>query len=164
MDRNQGSIVVMGVSGCGKSTVGRLLAARLGIPFHDADDFHPESNVRKMAAGKPLNDTDRWPWLGVLAALLADNEKAGSSVVLACSALKVSYRRALAAEGAAIRFVYLKGGPEVIGARLEARHGHFMPTSLMASQFDALEPPRNAIAVSIDQPIDMIVQEIEAAL
>jgi len=150
----------MGVSGSGKSLVGSKLANRLGIPFYDADDFHPDSNVEKMKAGKPLNDRDRRPWLQAMANRFPEWEREGGAV-LACSALKESYRRMLQ-EGATgkIQFVFLKGSKALISERMNRRKHHFMPGELLDSQFDALEEPENAITVSIDQSPDEIVRKI----
>jgi gluconokinase len=131
-------VLVMGVSGCGKSTIGAMLAGALGIPFSDADAFHPPENVRKMSAGIPLTDTDRWPWLDALGAWLAAEERGG---VIACSALKRSYRNRLREWVPGLFVVHLSGAPELIAGRQRAREGHFMPPSLMASQFATLEPP-----------------------
>lgn len=142
-------VVVMGVSGCGKSTVGKMLAERLAVPFLDADEFHPPENVAKMAAGIPLSDEDRWPWL---ARLNAELHTKYDGAVLACSALKESYRRALSQGLADCRFVHLRGDIELIRARLQARQHRYMPASLLESQFAALEPPAQAIDVDIARP------------
>jgi carbohydrate kinase (thermoresistant glucokinase family) len=152
-------IVVMGVTGSGKSTVGALLAGRLGVEFLDADEYHPPQNVAKMSAGIPLEDADRWPWLAQLNAELRRRERA----VLACSALKESYRRRLG-EGLDVRYVHLRGGPELIGARLAARQHRYMPASLLASQFAALEPPAHAIDIDVAQPAAECVAAILAQL
>jgi carbohydrate kinase (thermoresistant glucokinase family) len=140
--------VLMGVCGCGKTSVGRALSERIGWPFHDADDFHPAANVAKMAAGKPLNDDDRRPWLDRLSAEMAAINARGGDAVLACSALKQSYRDQLVQAGD-VRFVYLRGDEATIAPRLAARDGHYMPASLLASQFAALEEPRDATVVDI---------------
>jgi len=153
-------VVVMGVSGAGKSTIGEMLAARLNCRFLDADQFHPAANVEKMAAGTPLTDADRWPWLQSMNAKLRQEEKA----VLACSALKESYRQALSAGLPDCRFVYLRGGIELIRARLRHRQHRYMPASLLESQFAALEPPARAIGVDISQPPERCVEDILAAL
>jgi gluconokinase len=153
-------VVVMGVSGSGKSTVGQLLASRLDCPFLDGDDFHPPENVAKMAAGTPLADADRWPWLENLNVKLRRQKKA----VLACSALKASYRRALSRGLADCRFVHLRGSIELIRARLQHRRHRYMPASLLESQFAALEPPTRAIGIDIGQPPERCVEEILAAL
>jgi carbohydrate kinase (thermoresistant glucokinase family) len=153
-------VVVMGVSGCGKSTVGQLLASRLGCPFLDADEFHPPANVAKMAAGTPLTDTDRQPWLELLNAKLRGHENA----VLACSALKESYRQILAQGLADCRFVHLRGSIDLIRARLAERRHRYMPASLLESQFATLEPPRGAIEVDIGMSIPACVAAIEARL
>ena len=150
----------MGVSGSGKSTVGQLLASRLDCPFLDGDDFHPPENVAKMAAGTPLTDADRWPWLEKLNGKLIENQAA----VLACSALKESYRQVLAQGLADCRFVHLHGSIELIRARLEQRQHRYMPASLLESQFATLEPPARAIGVDIGQAPERCVEEILAAL
>ncbi len=144
-------LVVMGVSGCGKTTLGEGLARTLGWPFFDADDFHPPENVAKMRAGEPLNDADRAPWLLRLSALLQANPHA----VLACSALKERYRNVLKTELPHLRFIHPHGAFEVIAARIEARSketGHYMPASLLQSQFDALEKCEDALMVDIEMP------------
>lgn len=155
--------LLMGVSGSGKSTIGRALSARTNLPFFDADDYHPAANVAKMAAGQPLNDDDRQPWLEILAALLQKQTTNDEGAILACSALKTSYRNTLEQD---LRekplLVYLKGSPELISARMQARTGHFMPPALLASQFATLEEPQDARIVSIDQSIDQIVAAILA--
>jgi gluconokinase len=138
-------VVVMGVSGCGKTTLGRLLAARLGCTFLDGDDFHPPANIAKMAAGIPLDDADRRPWLTVLNAKLRGEARA----VLACSALKQSYRDALAAGIADCRIVHLRGDIALIRVRLGKRRHRYMPASLLESQFAALEPPRDGIEIDV---------------
>jgi gluconokinase len=134
------TIVVMGVSGCGKSTVAQALAHRIGGEFLDADDFHPPANVAKMAAGTALSDDDRWPWLATLAHRLLEGQASGNPVVLACSALKEAYRDVLRVNDA-VRFLYLKGTPETIEARMRARQGHFMKAGMLESQFATLEEP-----------------------
>ncbi len=153
-------VIVMGVSGCGKSTVGKLLAEHLGYRFLDADEFHPPANVAKMAAGTPLTDADRLPWLESMNGKLLENRHA----VLACSALKESYRKVLAEGSADCRFVHLRGSIELIRARLTERRHRFMPASLLESQFAALEAPRNAIEIDIAQPPERCVEDILAAL
>ena len=141
----------MGVSGCGKSTVGAALADALGIPFEDADALHPAANVVKMAAGNALTDDDRMPWLALVGAELA---AAPNGLVIACSALKRAYREAILAAAPAARFVFLDGWRALIESRLQHRHGHFMPASLLDSQFATLEPlapDEPGIRVSLDQ-------------
>lgn len=150
----------MGVSGCGKSTIGRPLAERLGYPFLDADEFHPPENVAKMAAGIPLTDTDRQPWLELLNAKLRVQDNA----VLACSALKESYRRTLSQGLADCRFVHLRGSIELIRARLQERQHRYMPASLLESQFATLEPPQDAIEVDVSQAPDACLRAIESRL
>jgi gluconokinase len=133
-------IVVMGVAGSGKTTVGTRLAAALGWPFIEGDRFHPEANVAKMAAGTPLQDADRWPWLEALAELLREQERAGRSSVLACSALKRSYRDILRSGAERVRFLHVHGDRAVLEARIAVRTGHFFPPDLLASQLATLEP------------------------
>jgi len=153
----------MGVSGSGKTTLGRALAARLGLPFADADDYHPATNLAKMARGEPLDDRDRAPWLARLADLLREHaQQAG--LVLACSALKRAYREQLWSTGAPVTFVYLEGSFEVIEARLDRRSGHFMPARLLRSQFDTLEAPAHAIVVDIELPTEEQVALVVGAL
>ena len=143
-------IVVMGVCGCGKTTIGRALAAALGWPFHDADDFHPDANVAKMAAGNALDDSDRWPWLDRIVNAMQGAQSEGGHAVLACSALKQAYRDRLLRAGD-VRFVYLRGDVETIAERLSARSHKYMPASLLPSQFATLEEPRDALVVDIRQ-------------
>ena len=153
-------VVVMGVSGAGKTTLGAALAQRLGMPFLDADEFHPPENVAKMAAGTALTDEDRWPWLE-----RANRElRARSDAVLACSALKASYRQRLSQGVADCRFVHLRGSLELIRSRLEERQHRYMPASLLESQFATLEPPAEAIEVDVAQPPECCVAAILAAL
>lgn len=152
-------IVVMGVSGSGKSTVGAALAQRLRVPFADADDFHPEANVAKMSAGHALNDEDRYPWLDAIGDWLA--EHCGAGGVMSCSALKRKYRDQLRKHCPQVRFLHPSGSPEVIGRRQASRPGHFMPASLLASQFDTLEPleaDEHGVVVDVDQDIDAVVE------
>jgi gluconokinase len=165
-------VVLMGVCGCGKSTVGRALADRLGWPFFDADDFHPQANVAKMAKGIALTDDDRGPWLDRLAAEMRAVARKGEDAVLACSALKESYRQRIArgledAEGDEafdVRLVYLKGDAQTIEPRLALRSGHYMPPSLLASQFAALEEPEDAMVIDIRQTTEAQAAQIAAAL
>jgi gluconokinase len=138
-------VIVMGVTGCGKTTVGAMLAEACGWNFHDADDFHPAENVAKMQRGAALTDEDRWPWLERLNALLVSSEQRGDSLVLACSALKQVYRDRLARNCDSVRFVFLDGDMELIRARLAARQGHYMNPKLLDSQFAILERPGNAL-------------------
>ena len=135
------AVVVMGVSGAGKTTVGRELARRLDITFVDGDDLHPPANVAKMAAGTPLVDADRWPWLDRVGETLADAQTYAGGVVVACSALRRVYRDRIRAAASHVRFVYLTAGQDEIEHRLEARPEHFMPVALVASQFETLESP-----------------------
>jgi gluconokinase len=153
-------LVLMGVSGSGKTTIGRLLAQRLGWRFIDADDYHPKENVAKMAAGQALEDADRWPWLATLNRLLRNEREA----VLGCSALKEEYRRRLLEGLPAARVVYLRGSRELIAARVAARKHRYMPASLLDSQFAALEPPRDAIEVDVALDPEACVARIIAQL
>lgn len=156
-------ILIMGVTGSGKTTVGERLSVDLGWPFFDADDFHPPANVRKMAEGIPLTDEDRAPWLETLQHLVAEHEARGEDGVLACSALKESYRTILAS-GAHLAVVYLKAEPDLIRARLADRHGHYMSPSLIESQFDDLEEPQAAVTVPADWAPEHIVAEVRVEL
>lgn len=155
-------VIVLGVAGSGKTTVGIELAKELGMPFADADDFHPLENVRKMAEGHPLTEADRWPWLQALAAWMDTQDNA----VLACSALHRSYRDYLR-QGHQVRLVYLKVSREVVEARLKNRHGHFFPASLLDSQFATLEEPgddEHTIVVDASQPLSTVVSQARQAL
>ena len=156
-------VVVMGVSGSGKSTVGAALARALGWPFLDADDFHPPQNVAKMAAGTPLTDDDRWPWLDRIVDALRAITAAHGNAVLACSALRHAYRVRLGRAGA-MRFVHLRGDSATIEQRLATRQHRYMPASLLASQFATLEAPDDAIDVDIHPSVDAQVAAIIAAL
>ncbi len=159
-------VVVMGVAGCGKSTVGQALAEKLACAFLDADDFHPTANKEKMRAGIALNDDDRAPWLETLNAALRERASSGASVVLACSALKARYRDALRRGIPHVAFVHLVGTPAEIAARLAHRSHEYMSPALLASQFAALEPPTpgEAIEVSIEHTVDEQVKRICRAL
>ncbi len=157
----------MGVSGSGKSTVGAVLATRLGWAFVDGDSLHPPANIAKMHAGVPLDDHDREPWLDAIAAQIESWIEEGRPGVVTCSALKRRYRDRIIVGRADVRLIYLSGSHEVIGARLAGRHGHFMPASLLDSQFATLEPPdpdEGATVVDIDQPVAAVVDEIVTAL
>jgi gluconokinase len=160
-------VIVTGVSGSGKSTVGALLASRLRWEFEDADWFHPAANVDKMHSGIPLTDEDRWPWLDAVAAWIDHCRRSGAHGVTACSALKRRYRNILIGDRADVRLVYLKGDEELIARRIATRHEHFMPRSLLHSQFEALEvpgPDENPIIVSIEPRPHEIVAQILSAL
>ena len=157
-------VIVAGVSGSGKTTVGALLAGRLGWRFADADDFHPAANVAKMRAGIPLTDTDRWPWLRAIAAWMDERIGQGEDAVLACSALKRSYRDELLDGRPAARMVFLAPDGEVLARRLAARHGHFFPEELLSSQFDALEPPAPDERVLTVVPADTPAATVEKVI
>ena len=156
--------VVMGVSGCGKSTVAARLAEGRGGDFLDADDFHPQANKAKMAAGIPLQDEDRAGWLDLLNAEFKKRAANGRETFLACSALRQIYRDRLAAGLPSLRFIYLKGSRESIRSRLEQRTDHFMSPSLLESQFATLEEPTDAIDISIEQPLEAVVAEALAKI
>jgi gluconokinase len=157
------ALIVMGVSGSGKSTIGEKLAARLSFGYEDGDKFHPASNVAKMSAGHPLTDEDRWPWLQAIANEIDRICQASRHAVIACSALKRAYRDVLVHGRSDVRIVFLNGTQQLIADRLAARKGHFMPAGLLASQFKTLEPPgadENPVTVSIDSSVDEIVDDI----
>jgi gluconokinase len=156
-------VIVMGVVGSGKTTIGSLLAAELGWQFADADSFHPQSNVEKIRHGIPLTDADRQPWLDRLRTEIRQWIAAGGNVVLACSALKRTYRQELAV-GPQVRFVYLKGSASLIASRLRSRHGHFADEKILASQFGDLEEPEEALTVEISGIPQQIVAEIRQKL
>lgn len=156
-------VVLMGVSGSGKSTVGTALASRLGWPMLDADDLHPPDNVAKMAAGIPLTDDDRWPWLDRVVDELRRLTISGGHAVLACSALRKAYRDRLARAGD-VRFVHLRGGEATIAARLASRRHRYMPAGLLGSQFATLETPADAIDIDIEASVEAQVDAIVAAL
>lgn len=156
-------VIVMGVTGSGKTTVGRLLAGKLGWQFADADDFHPRRNVEKMQSGIPLTDEDRRPWLQALRAEIEKWIAAGGNVVLACSALKRIYRQQLAA-GPEVKFVYLKGNVDLITERLRSRHEHFADEHILAGQFADLEEPNEAATVDISSTPDEIAAAIRQKL
>ena len=156
-------VVVMGVSGAGKTTIGKLLAERLGWMFADADQFHPPANIEKMRSGVPLTDEDRRPWLHKIANWVDETRRGNERGVTAVSVLKRSYRDIVIGKRRDVRLVFLDGSRDLIARRMAARRGHYMPTSLLDSQFDTLEPPsreENAIRVSIEPPPDEIVSHI----
>lgn len=162
------AIVVMGVSGCGKSSIGERLAARFHLQFLEGDSLHPQSNVEKMAKGTPLTDEDRWPWLETIGTHMRQSLEQGQSIVISCSSLKKTYRDLLrrATNGNTI-FIYLDGSEALLSARMSQRSGHFMPVALLQSQLATLEVPSGedkVITVSIDQSLDAIVEEAERAL
>jgi carbohydrate kinase (thermoresistant glucokinase family) len=154
-------IYIMGVSGSGKTTVGEALATALNIPFYDGDDFHPPENVQKMQSGQPLGDDDRYGWLAAIRDFAAAKVEKGASAIIACSALKAKYRTQLS-EGLQqnVQWVWLAGSYDLIRQRMEQRSGHFMPSALLQSQFDTLEPPTHALKVDIEQPLSEIISYI----
>ena len=156
-------VVVMGVAGSGKTTIGQRLAAAIPCPFLEGDTLHSPENVEKMSRGIPLTDADRGPWLATIHARMADAHGRGESLVVGCSALKQSYRSILA-DGLPVTWVYLKGSPEVIGPRILNRAGHFMKANMLASQFEALEEPANAIVADVSEPPEVIVERIQSTM
>ena len=150
----------MGVCGCGKSTIGELLAQQLSWAFRDGDDFHSPANVAKMKSGTPLNDDDRLPWLQSIRRFMNETEAAGQSTVMACSSLREIYRDVLGRTQPWVRFVYLSGSRDLLSARMRARSGHYMPPALLDSQLATLEVPTDAITVDIAQPPGELVSEI----
>lgn len=153
-------VILMGVSGAGKTTIGQILSEKLSWPLFDADEFHSAASIEKMRNGIPLDDADRWPWLDRMNAMLREREASGESVLLACSALKQVYRDRLSSGRADVRWIYLKGGFELIRKRLEARKGHYMKAGLLESQFAALEEPADALSVDIDVSPNLIADSI----
>ena len=154
-------VVVMGISGVGKSAIGHELADRFSVDYADGDDFHSEANIAKMSAGTPLTDEDRWPWLADIGGWLHEHDASGG--VISCSALNRAYRDVLVHGRSDVRIVFLNGTQELIAGRLAARKGHFMPPGLLTSQFKTLEPPQpteRPITVSIDAPVEAIVDAI----
>jgi gluconokinase len=156
-------VLIMGTTGAGKTTIGKLLAQQLGWPFLDADDFHPPANIRKKKQGIPLTDSDREPWLAAIHDALGGQSESGESCVVACSALKQAYREKLAA-GLDVKIVYLKGSYEEIKRHILARKGHFAGEAILAGQFADLEEPRDAIAVSVARSPEEIVAELRRQL
>jgi gluconokinase len=154
------AVVLMGVSGSGKTSIGQALSTRLGWSFYDGDDYHSPKAIEKMSHGIPLNDEDRHPWLEALSDLVSDKHEAGENLVLACSALKKSYRRHLRSANEDLQFVYLEGDFELIWSRMQARLDHYMKPEMLQSQFEALEIPEDALKVNIKQPISRILEEI----
>ncbi len=152
-------IILMGVSGCGKTTIGEQVSKAMDIPFYDADDFHPESNVERMKNNIPLTDQDRFPWLEILASNIQKWEASGG-VILACSALKESYRNILSSKGKRIFWVYLSGSFKLIENRLKNRSNHYMKPTLLKSQFDTLEVPGYGLHIDIEKSTDEIVEHI----
>lgn len=157
-------ILILGVAGSGKTTIGRRLAAELGWPYHEADDFHSAANQDKMARGIPLDDHDRAPWLASIRAAIDDCLATGRSAVFTCSALKDQYRQVLMANTSAVSLVYLAGDPATIQARVNQRQGHYLKAGLVQSQFEALEVPANALTLDTRQPPEKLVAEIRRRL
>ena len=157
-------IVLMGVAGSGKTTVGRILAAQLGWPFRDADEFHPPANVDKMSHGIPLTDRDREPWLAAIRRYIDETLARDGRAVVTCSALRAHYRQIIVSDPARVKLVFLVGDFSLIAERLRAREGHFMKAGMLSSQFADLEPPRDALTVDVAQNPEAIVTEIRNAL
>jgi len=157
-------LVIMGVSGSGKTTIGQLLSAELICPFIDGDDFHPPVNIKKMSSGEALTDEDRWPWLEILTDKIQEYIQQEQSMVLACSALKKSYREILCVERELVQFIYLKGNYATIVRRMQSRENHFMTKSLLQSQFATLEEPEDAIVVDISPSPSEILKSIRGLL
>jgi gluconokinase len=160
-------LVVMGVSGSGKTTIATLLSKKLGWLFRDADEFHPKANIVKMKSGVPLTDGDRQPWLRAIAAFIDAERARGMQAIVTCSALKRSYRAIIVGKRPDVRLIYLKGDKALLARRLKERHGHFMPATLLQSQFDALEEPgpdENPLTVNVDGTPKAIVEEVIAKL
>jgi gluconokinase len=159
-------VLLMGVTASGKSTVGKLLASRLGWTFHDGDDYHPKANVEKMSRGIPLTDDDRWPWLDALNAVMRQHDADGTSAIVASSALKEAYRERLGRGVPGLVTIFLKGEPEILQARLDARKDHFMPRTMLPSQLAALEEPEDAIVVdaglSPETIVGLIAERLES--
>jgi gluconokinase len=153
-------LIVMGVSGSGKTTIGQAIAAKLDWDFYDADDFHPQENISKMEKGIPLTDSDRVPWLDSLHDLIESCLRSGRPGVLACSALKERYRQKLLEGNEGVKIIYLRGSYELIWSRMSARKNHYMKPEMLRSQFDALEEPTDALVVDISESVDEIVREI----
>ena len=167
VERKAAQLVVMGVSGVGKTTVASRLAARLACELADADEFHPQANIAKMAAGIPLQDEDRWPWLDAIAAWIRARAEAGHTAVVTCSALKRAYRDVLRRASPGVVFVHLSGSPELIAERIRSRRGHFMPPALLASQLATLEPlapGEPGLTVDVAKTPDELADEVIAAL
>jgi gluconokinase len=157
-------ILLMGVAGSGKTTIGRMLAAQLGWPFRDADEFHPPANVEKMSHGIPLTDRDREPWLAAIHRYIDETLARGRRAVVTCSALKEHYRQIIVPDPARVKLVYLAGDSALVSERLRTREGHFMKAGMVSSQFADLEPPRDALTVDVAQSPEAIVTEIRKGL
>lgn len=152
--------IFMGVAGCGKTTLGKMTAEALDVPYYEGDDYHSPANVEKMSRGVPLNDDDRVGWLGALADIIREGIIKGESGVIACSALKEKYRRRLRVDADQVHFIYLKGSYDLIRKRMEMRDGHYMPPALLQSQFDTLEKPEDAFTVDIAQSPEAALEDV----
>lgn len=153
-------IILIGVAGSGKTTIGQLLSAKLQWPFFDADDFHPPSNIAKMAAGIPLEEEDRWPWLETLKEAISQEIAAGQNAIFACSALKESYRDFLTRDLEQTKLVYLKGNTPILSRRIATRKNHFMKEAMLASQLATLEEPENCLTIDVSDPPEVIATRI----
>ena len=158
------TLIVMGVAGSGKTTLGKALETRLAWPFFDADAFHPEANIKKMAAGVSLDDYDRWPWLDSLQQLLYTRQQQGKPSILACSALKAAYRERLSRDLSGLQWVYLQGKYALIEARMQQRQGHYMKAGMLASQFAVLEPPQDALCLDVSLSLEAMVDAVQQQL
>lgn len=154
------AIVLMGVSGCGKTALGKILSQKVNASFIEGDEYHPSSNINKMSNGIPLDDNDRLPWLMILRDLISEHIAQDKPLIMSCSALKEKYRQILRGENNNIVFIYLRGSYDMIYTRMQKRTGHYMKPGMLQSQFDALEEPLDAITVDIDRDIDSIVQDV----
>jgi gluconokinase len=154
------ALVLMGVSGCGKTSVGQSISEQLVWPFFEGDDFHSAENVEKMSRGIPLTDEERTHWLETLHELISEKLHGGENLILACSALKAKYRQQLRTGNEGLVFVFLKGDFDLIWERMQTREDHYMKSEMLKSQFEILEPPKNALHIDIDRPITEIVREI----
>lgn len=158
------AIILMGVSGSGKSSIGQALSARLGWSFYEGDNFHSPQSVEKMSRGIPLSDEDRFPWLETLSKLIYEKNESGENIILACSALKRAYRQHLRLGNENLIFIHLDGDYDLVWSRMQTRGSHYMKPAMLQSQFDTLEVPQHAVRIKIDQPVEAIIESIINAL